>query len=197
MRDALSILDQAISMNDGKVEYDSVIEMLGLVTSESLTKLSDSIIDRNIEDAIKVINEIVFSGKDIYVFIKDMTTHMRNLLMAKVSENVEDILDMSSENIDILKKQAAKIRVEEIMRNIKILQDAEEQAKWSKQNRIYLELAVIKMCKIEYDTSKEVLLARINKLEEIVKQGKITVACESITPRVSEKNDAKKENIAK
>lgn len=193
-RDALSILDQAISMNEGTVEYDSVIDMLGLVTNESLIILSNSIIDRNIEVAIKTINEIVFSGKDIYVFIKDMTTHMRNLLMAKVSDNVEDILDMSSENIEILKQQASKIRVEEIMRNIKILQDAEEQAKWSKQNRIFLELAVIKMCKIEYDTSKEVLLARINKLEEIVKQGKITVACESITPRVSEKNDGKKEN---
>ena len=194
MRDALSILDQAISMNEGTVEYDSVIDMLGLVTSESLIILTDSVINRNIESAMKCINEIVFSGKDIYVFIKDMTTHMRNLLMAKVSENVEDILDMSSENIDILKKQAAKIRVEEIMRNIKILQDAQEQAKWSKQNRIYLELAVIKMCKIEYDTSKEIILARINKLEEIIKQGKITVACESITPRISDKKDGKKEN---
>ena len=193
MRDALSIFDQAISMNDGKIEYDGVIDMLGLVTSESLIILSESIIDRSIEGAIKCINEIVFSGKDISVFIKDMTTHMRNLLMAKVSENVEDILDMSNENISILKQQAAKIRVEEIMRNIKILQDAQEQSKWSKQNRIYLELAVIKMCKIEYDTSKEVLLARINKLEEIIKQGKIMVACESITPRAIEKNDVKKE----
>ncbi|MCB2295548.1 DNA polymerase III subunit gamma/tau [Clostridium algoriphilum] len=193
MRDALSILDQAISMNEGTVEYDSVIDMLGLVTNESLTKLSERIIDRNIEGAIKVINEIVFSGKDIYVFIKDMTTHMRDLLMAKVSENVEDILDMSNENMQILKQQASKIRVEEIMRNIKILQEAQEQAKWSKQNRIYLELAVIKMCKIEYDTSKEILLTRINKLEEIIKQGKITVACESVTPRVSEKNIQKQE----
>ena len=197
MRDALSILDQAISMNEGKVEYDSVIDMLGLVTNESLTKLTGSIIDRKIKNSINVINEIVSSGKDIYVFIKDMTTHMRNLLMAKVSENVEDILDMSSENIIILRQQAAKIRVEEIMRNIKILQDAQEQAKWSKQNRIYLELAVIKMCKIEYDTSKEVLLSRINKLEEIIKQGKITVACESITPSVNEKNVTKTEKIAK
>ena len=195
MRDALSILDQAISMNEGTVEYDSVIDMLGLVTNESLITLSDSVINRDIEGAMKTINEIVFSGKDIYVFIKDMTTHMRNLMMAKVSDNVEDILDMSSENIDILKQQSTKIRIEEIMRNIKILQDAQEQAKWSKQNRIYLELAVIKMCKIEYDTSKEVLLARINKLEEIIKQGKITVACESITPRVSEKNENKKENV--
>jgi DNA polymerase III subunit gamma/tau len=182
-------------MNEGSVEYDNVVDMLGLVTNESLIKLSDSIIDRNIESSIKGINDIVSSGKDIYVFIKDMTTHMRNLLMAKVSENVDEILDMSSENIEILKKQASKIRVEEIMRNIKILQDAQEQAKWSKQNRIYLELAVIKMCKVEYDTSKEMLLARINKLEQIVKKGKITVACESVTPGVSEKNALNKKKF--
>ena len=47
------------------------------------------------------------------------------------------------------------------------------------------------------DTSKEVLLARINKLEEIIKQGKITVACESIAPKVSEKNETKKTRHAK
>ena len=57
---------------------------------------------------MKCINEIVFSGKDIYVFIKDMTTHMRNLLMAKVSENVEEILDMSSENISYFKGASSK-----------------------------------------------------------------------------------------
>ncbi|MGK0469489.1 MAG: DNA polymerase-3 subunit gamma/tau, partial [Clostridium sp.] len=194
MRDALSILDQAISMNEGTVEYDDVIDMLGLVTSESLIMLSNNIINRDIEGSIKAVNDIVYSGKDIYVFIKDMTVHMRNLMMVKVSDNAEDILDMSSENINILKEQASKLRVEEIMRNIKILQDAEEQAKWSKQNRIYLELAVIKMCKIEYDTSKEVLLARINKIEEIIKEGKITVVSESVTPRISEVNNGKKEN---
>ena len=194
MRDALSILDQAISMNEGTVEYNDVIDMLGLVTSESLIMLSDNIINRNIEGSIKAVNDIVYSGKDIYVFIKDMTIHMRNLMMVKVSDNAEDILDMSAENINILKEQASKLRVEEIMRNIKILQDAEEQAKWSKQNRIYLELAVIKMCKIEYDTSKEVLLARINKIEEIIKEGKITVVSESVTPRTSEVNNGKKEN---
>lgn len=194
MRDALSILDQATSMNEGIVEYDDVIDMLGLVTSESLIMLSNNIINRDIEGSIKAVNDIVYSGKDIYVFIKDMTIHMRNLMMVKVSDNAEDILDMSAENINILKEQASRLRVEEIMRNIKILQDAEEQAKWSKQNRIYLELAVIKMCKIEYDTSKEVLLARINKIEEIIKEGKVTVVSESVTPRIPEVNNGKKES---
>lgn len=59
------------------------------------------------------------------------------------------------------------------MRAIRILQDSETNSKASKQSRLYLELAIIKMCKIEYDTSNEVILSRINKLEESLKTGKI------------------------
>ena len=95
--------------------------------------------------------------------------------MIKVTNNPEEVLDMSLENIAIVKEQGRKIRVEEIMRAIRILQEAETNAKASKQSRLYLELAVIKMCKIEYDTSSEVMLARINRLESALKSGKIQV----------------------
>lgn len=183
MRDALSILDQAISMGEGKVEYNGVVTMLGLVSNENLLKLTESIIEKSVEASMRTIDDIVFSGKDIYTFIRDMITHMRNLLMVKVSQNPEEILDMSEENLNFIKEQAQKIRIEEIMRNIRILQDAEEQSKWTKQSRIYLELAVIKMCKIEYDTSKEVMLSRLNRLEEALKDGEIKVSCERIIPK--------------
>lgn len=191
MRDALSILDQAISMGGGKVEYESVVSMLGLVTNENMIKLADSIIDKNVEESMKVIDDIVLSGKDIYNFIRDMITHLRNLLMVKVSKEPEEILDMSEENIELLKEQSKKIKSEEIMRNIRILQDAEEQSKWTKQSRIYLELAVIKMCKIEYDTSKEVILARLNRLEEVIRGGEIKVSYERNIPK-STKHEVKK-----
>ncbi|AYF53971.1 DNA polymerase III subunit gamma/tau [Clostridium novyi] len=175
MRDALSILDQAISMGNGKVDYDQVINMLGLVTNDNLLKLTNTIIDKDIENSIRIIDDVVYAGKDINLFIKDMIHHMRNLMMVKVSQNPEDVLDMSEENINFLKEQSKKIRIEEIMRCIRILQECEEQSKWSKQGRIYLELSIIKMCKIEYDTSKEVLLSRLNKLEKIIKEGNITI----------------------
>lgn len=200
MRDALSILDQAISMGGGKVDYELVVNMLGLVTNENMIKLTDSIIEKSIESSMKVIDDIVFSGKDIYNFIRDMITHLRNLLMAKVSKEPEEILDMSEENIELIKAQSKKMKSEEIMRNIRILQDAEEQSKWIKQSRIYLELAVIKMCKIEYDTSKEVILARLNRLEEALKEGEIKVSCERIVPKIVKaeaKENMNKKDIVK
>ena len=186
MRDSLSILDQAISMGNGSVQYDALISMLGLVTNEHLFNLTNSIIQRSVERAIGVIEDVVFSGKDIYLFIKDLISHYRNLLMAKVTNNPEEVLDMSEENIALIKEQSARLRAEEIMRCIRILQEAEGNAKLSKQARLYLELAVIKMCKIEYDTSNEVILSRLNKLEENLKSGNIkVVATEGVRTEIA------------
>lgn len=175
MRDALSILDQAIAMGDNEINYDDLVSILGLVTNEYLFDIANSIMDRNVEKSMIIIENIVYAGKDIQLFIKELIGHFRNLLMIKVTNNPEEVLDMSLENIAIVKEQGRKIRVEEIMRAIRILQEAETNAKASKQSRLYLELAVIKMCKIEYDTSSEVMLARINKLESALKSGKIQV----------------------
>ena len=173
MRDALSILDQAIAMGEKQINYEDLVNILGLVTNEYLFDITYAIVDRSIEKCMVIIDKLVYSGKDMQLFIKDLIAHFRNLLMVKVTNNPEEVLDMSLENISMIKEQGHKIRVEEIMRAIRILQDAEMNSKASKQSRLYLELAIIKMCKIEYDTSNEVILSRINKLEESLKSGKI------------------------
>ncbi|MGL4989819.1 MAG: DNA polymerase III subunit gamma/tau [Sarcina sp.] len=176
MRDALSILDQAIAIGDDTVNYDEVVGMLGLVNDEYLFEITDALVSKSVEKSMKVIENIVLSGKDITLFIKDLIRHYRNLLMIKVTNNAEEVLDMSNEGIEKLKVQAKKLRGEAIIRTIRILQESEEGIKFSKQARLYLELSIIKVCKVEYDTSKEVILARINKLEESLKDGNFVVS---------------------
>lgn len=193
MRDSLSILDQAISMGNGNVDYGTVVSMLGLVTNEHLFKLANAVIQRSVEKGIEIIEEVIYSGKDIYLFIKDLIAHYRNLLMVKVTNNPEEVLDMSEENIALIKEQGARLRAEEIMRCIRILQEAENNAKLSKQARLYCELAVIKMCKIEYDTSSEVILTRLNKLEESLRNGSIKVSTAS--KEIEKINNSKTVNI--
>ena len=193
MRDSLSILDQAISMGNGNVDYGTVVSMLGLVTNEHLFKLANAVIQRSVEKGIEIIEEVIYSGKDIYLFIKDLIAHYRNLLMVKVTNNPEEVLDMSEENIALIKEQGARLRAEEIMRCIRILQEAENNAKLSKQSRLYCELAVIKMCKIEYDTSSEVILTRLNKLEESLRNGTIKVSTAS--KEIEKINNSKTGNI--
>lgn len=197
MRDALSILDQAISMGNGAVEYDVLVSMLGLVTNDHLFNLTNAVIQRNVEKSISIIDEVVYAGKDLYLFIKDLINHYRNILMAKVTNNPEEVLDMSEENIALIKEQASKVRAEEVMRCIRILQEAEGNAKLSKQARLYLELSIIKMCKIEYDTSNEVILSRINKLEEGLKNGSLKVVSAASSENTASKNEGINREVKK
>lgn len=195
MRDALSILDQAIAMGESKINYEDLVSILGLVTNEYLFDITYAIIDRSVEKAIVIVDKLVYAGKDMQLFIKDLIAHFRNLLMVKVTNNPEEVLDMSLENISMVKEQGRKIRVEEIMRAIRILQDADINSKASKQSRLYLELAIIKMCKIEYDTSNEVILSRINKLEESLKNGSIHVVETATTEDMLNAAPAKRTTI--
>lgn len=189
MRDALSILDQAISMGNSKINYNDLLQILGLVTNENINNLMDFLIARDMEGALKEVDNIVFSGKDINVAIKDLITQFRNLLMTKITPKPEQVIDASLEDIAEMKKRGEKIRVEEIMRDIRILEDSLNQAKWSTQSRIYLELSIMKLCRIEYDTSKETILKRLNQLQEMIKSGAVKAAPAKIEEPVKEKRE--------
>lgn len=195
MRDALSILDQAMSMTNGKIEQKDVISMLGLTSNEHIFELVDKMIEKDIEDSVKILNDIIQNGKDILQFSKDLTKHFRNLLMVKVSKNPEDIIDASEETINLFGEQAKKIRSEEIMRGINIIVEAENEAKITSQPRVILEMAIIRFCRREYDASPEMLLSRINQLEERINSGNISVVTQSEAKEpyeVSEKKEKSK-----
>lgn len=194
MRDALSILDQAMSMSEGRVEYNDVVSMLGLATKEHIFQLVDAIIERNIEASIKIIDDVILSGKEVVQFIKDITEHLRNLLMVKVSKKSEDIIDASTDTINSLKEQSRKLRSEEIMRAINIIVECENDAKYTSQPRILLEMAVIKICKSEYDTSVETLVNRINVLEEKLKSGVVVSAGEKEKSSAAPKQQVRRES---
>lgn len=176
LRDAVSILDQCMSMSQGQIEYSDVSGMLGLVANEFLFKLIDAMIEKDVEGAVKIIDDVILNGKDVMQFIKDLSVHFRNLLMVKVSKKPEGLVDLSDDSLILLKEQAKKLRSEEIMRGINIIVDAENNGKYTSQPRILLEMAVIKFCKREYDTSPEMILNRINLLEDKIKSGAIAVA---------------------
>ncbi|EYE88050.1 DNA polymerase III subunit gamma/tau [Fervidicella metallireducens AeB] len=190
MRDALSILDQAMSMSEGKIEYNDVINMLGLASNEHIFNLADAIIESDVQKAMKIIDEVILNGKDVVLFTKEIIKHFRNLLMVKISKNPDELIDLSEDTIRLLKEQSRKIRSEEIMRAINIAVQAEENVKNTSQPRILIEMAVIKLCKKEYDTSPEMILSRLNSLEEKINSGEIPI-------NISKVKDLKSENIEK
>jgi len=171
MRDALSIMDQAISMGEGKLDYEDILDMLGLSGQENLFRLSEAMLGKNVKESIRILDEVVDGGKDPYSFTKDLITHFRNILVAKIMPNPEEVIDLSKEDIEVIKRQGDIASNEVITRIIRLLQKAEEQAKFSKLSRIYLELAIISLTKNELDVSQESVLGRLSVIEDYLRRG--------------------------
>jgi len=173
MRDALSIMDQAISMGEGKLDYMDILDMLGLSGQENLFRLSEAMLNKDVKESIRILDDVVEGGKDPYSFTKDLIIHFRNILLAKIMPNPEEVIDLSKEDIEVIKRQGDIASNEVITRIIRTLQKAEEQAKFSKQSRIYLELAIISLTKNELDTSKESMLGRLSVIEDYLRRGNV------------------------
>ncbi|NLK35596.1 MAG: DNA polymerase III subunit gamma/tau [Gracilibacteraceae bacterium] len=171
MRDALSILDQCAVYGSKKVTHAAVLEVLGIVNNQYLFSISEAVLEESAGKAIKIVDEVAAGGKDISQLIRDLLMHYRNLLMAKVVSNCEDVVDMSREGIEQLKKQSGNYDKNNIIRCINYLSELESEAKWSVNPRILLEVALVKMCRVEEEKSLEGILTRISKLEELISKG--------------------------
>lgn len=171
VRDALSILDQCIALGSQKISREDVIEVLGTADDEFMLQITDCIANGDASNAVLLINQIISEGKDIQQFIKDWIYHYRNLLMSKMSKNLEAIISISAENIERLKVQGEKLSLPAINNAIMELSQTSSAAKWSSQPRILLELAVIKLSSPDMNTSLEGLLERISALENTIKNG--------------------------
>ena len=106
MRDSLSLLDQCIAFYMGEtLTYDRVLDVLGAVDTEVFSELLDHILKDRITDSIALLDRLILDGRDLTQFVSDFTWYLRNLMLIKASDDMEDILDVSTENLAQLKKR--------------------------------------------------------------------------------------------
>ncbi|MBP5600463.1 MAG: DNA polymerase III subunit gamma/tau, partial [Lachnospiraceae bacterium] len=107
MRDALSILDQCLAFNFGKkLTYEMVFDVLGASDSEAFSNLTRAIIAGDVSSAIKLLENAIMEGREISQFVSDLTWYLRNLLLAKTSDDISVIADMSKEALKKLEDEA-------------------------------------------------------------------------------------------
>ncbi len=172
MRDALSLLDQCIAFYLGqKLTYDHVLEVLGAVDTEVFSKLLREILERNVLQVLQSVDELVMQGRELAQLTTDFTWYLRNLILVKSSDNMEDVLDVSSENLVRLKEEAQMIDSNTLLRYIRIFSELSNQLKYATQKRVLLEVALIKLCKPEMEVNQDSLLDRIRAVEEKIEKG--------------------------
>ena len=172
MRDALSLLDQCIAFYLGqKLTYDNVLEVLGAVDTDVFSKLLRNVIHRDVPKVLNTVEELVMQGRELTQLASDFTWYLRNLLLVKTSDMIEDVLDVSTENMMQLKEEAEMIEADMLLRYIRIFSELSEQLRYATQKRVLLEVALIKLCTPAMEVGTDSLLDRIRAMEEKLEQG--------------------------
>lgn len=176
LRDALSILDQCMSFSDNNIHYKDVVDLLGTVNVEQIFEMADYVIKEDTKKCLEILNEFVIWGKDIKNMIDDLIDHFRNLMVCKVSHDLDEIISLPEEIIDKLKLQASTIEINDIIRILNILSTTQGDIKTSSNPRILAEVSIMKLSQPMFDDSKESLLKRISNLEDVIRNGKINIS---------------------
>ena len=124
MRDALSLLDQCVAFYIGeRLTYDRVLEVLGAVDVDVFSRIFKELVVRDVKGVIETLDELIMQGRELSQLAADFTWYLRNLLLLKSSENMEDVLDVSTENLVRMKEEAELIEMDELIRYIRIFSD--------------------------------------------------------------------------
>ena len=167
MRDALSLLDQCAAFYIGeRLTYEHVLEVLGAVDTEVFSRLLRDLLDMDARAVIGAVEEIVMQGRELSQFAADFTWYLRNLLLAGSSDDLEDILDMSAENLARLKEEADMIDNSTLMRYIRIFSELSGQLKYATQKRVLLEVTLIKLCRPQMEDTQDALFERLRLVEK-------------------------------
>lgn len=173
VRDSIGLLDQLASFSDKKVTPQVLTQVLNLTESELLFEITDLILKKNALECLQFINRLMDKGFDLRQFTADLIQHFRSITIALTTNKPADIIHTTPENLNRIKNQATEMEIFEALRIIDLLSDVYNQMRFSSDTRLLLEIALIKLTKLESDVSTEGLLYRIEELEKRVDDNRV------------------------
>lgn len=173
MRDALSLLDQCLAFYMGQeLKYENVLEVLGAVDTEVFSDFFRGIVAGDAIGLIHKLEKIIIDGRDLSQFVSDFTWYLRNLMLLQSQTDASDVLEMSEENMKLLKEGAKLTDLNGVMRYIRIFSELSGQLKNSSQKRVMVEVALIKMTQPAMEKGlNDALMDRIAVLERRMETG--------------------------
>lgn len=172
LRDALSLLDQCIAFFPGqKLTYEQTLDVLGAVDTEVFSRILRKVLKQDVRGLMEELEELVMQGRELGQFVTDFTWYLRNLLLLKSSDDMEEVLDVSAENLKLLQEEAGMVREDTLMRYIRIFSELSNRMRYESSKRIVLEVALIKLCRPQMETDYTSILERVRNLERQLAEG--------------------------
>ena len=172
MRDAFSIMDMCLSYAEGELTEALVLQVLGASDRGFLFRFADALIAGASGEALMLVDELMRAGREPQVFAKDVSQHLRTIMMAEIAgDQAAELLELTSEDVQRYREQGKKCARTRLLRMLDLFLASETDMKWSSQPRIALEVAVVRACMTDEEMNLEALMARVETLEKRLEQG--------------------------
>lgn len=169
MRDALSLLDQAISFSQEVVTVEDALTVTGSVSQGFLNKLAKAVFEKDVASGLEALEELLFHGKDPSRFIEDFILYYRDMLLYKTAPNLEESLDRVLLD-DEFRQIAEVVSYDQIYQLIELLNKTQQDMRWTNHPRIFLEVAIVKLCQTETKQMDQMPDGQISKLLKKIEQ---------------------------
>ncbi len=183
LRDALVILDQAISFSDECVTAGDVIDLLGMTLQESLFAFADAILQKDTEAGLRFVDDMYRRGKDLSRLVVDLLDHFRKLLLIRLMKDAREILELTPSIYTKLSGQAFKFKRIHLMSIIRELIELKKNIKEGGMERLLWDMTVIRLTQWESSLSVEGLHRRLLRLEKALQGGKLEVIPKPQVPK--------------
>lgn len=183
MRDALSLLERGLSyFTNKKIEYDGILEILGAVSTDVYSSMYNAILKNDINSIFKIIDDTLYKGGNLNVFVLDFIEYLRNLLLIKVGkEDAHKLIDVTSENLKVVQEDAKKVDVTTLMNYIRQLSHLYNNLRNETKVKVVVEMEFLRLAKplvVEEDVGENIvaLKKRLEILETQLISGQEKIA---------------------
>ena len=175
MRDAQSNFDQVISFSGARIEPAEVMTALGMASSEMLAQTVTAIAAKNAHDILRVVEDLNSRGQDLRNFCRDLMSHFRDLLVAKLAPDAEELFDSAVLSREELSKQTQDFTEADLIRFFNSLSQTETEIRTATQPRYALEIGLVKLIEMRRVGSIEKIFERLAALENSLVNGNLSV----------------------
>ena len=166
MRDAQSALDQLIAFRGKEIKEADVLAVFGLVSWGALSALTDAVLEGDIAQSMEIVGELDAEGKDLQRLVVELLEHYRNLLVCQFADGRLDEMDLVEAQAETVRRQAAGLDADRVLRMVDILSEAEERMRYALSRRTLLETAIIRSARAATVVSIDELIAQVQALQE-------------------------------
>ncbi|HKX73876.1 MAG TPA: DNA polymerase III subunit gamma/tau [Acidimicrobiia bacterium] len=165
VRDALSLLEQVAALGAGKVDLAGVSRALGMADADSYARLVEAITGSDARAGLELVAELAAQGIDLRRFVGEAINFLRGVFLAHYTPNLAEVADEPKEVIDSWKKAATRIGSTDVLRAVDVLGEALVKLREGREERLMVELAMIRLTRPETSSDPEALAARVERLE--------------------------------